>query len=58
MESLSTEHLKAQFKRIYQGTYHYLHQGINYCEENFEVLKSMKKSFYSLTRKCLVELKG
>ena len=45
MESLSTEHLKKlNLKRIYQGSYHYIHDGVNYCEENFEVLKSKEKS--------------
>ncbi len=45
MESLSTEHLKKlNLKRIYQGTYLYMYNGTNYCEETFEVLKSKEKS--------------
>jgi hypothetical protein len=45
MESLSTEHLKKlNLKRLYKGTYLYMHNGSNYCEENFEVLKSKEKS--------------
>ena len=45
MESLSTEHLrKLNLKRMYQGSFHYYHNGTNYCEENFEVLKSKEQS--------------
>lgn len=59
MESLSTEHLKKlNLKRIYQGTYLYTHKGTNYCEENFEVLKSKEKSSLQFNSEMLSRTSG
>ena len=58
MESLSTEHLKKlNLKRIYKGAYHYFHNGTNYCEENFEVLKSKDKSSFEFNSEMLSRTK-